>query len=106
MPNRSVSMQLLKAGEKEPELIFVNAANNKWKSPGEGWLGPQAGVWKQLHEGLYLMDPMNKEELAFCKDLFLDKCFTLEDGTSTYHFSGGGGQWQVLGVFQPTIAEA
>jgi hypothetical protein len=99
MPNHSVSMQLLKKGEREPELVFVNAATSKWKSPGEGWLGPQAGVWIQAPEGLHLMDPANKDELAFCRDLFLDKCVTLEDGTSTYRFSGGAGQWQVLGVF-------
>lgn len=99
MPNHSVSMQLTKKGEKEPELVFVNAATNKWKSPGDGWLGPQAGVWVQLPDGLHLMDPANKDELAFCWGLSLEKCFTLEQGLATYRFSGGEGNWQVLGVF-------
>ena len=51
MPNQSVSMQLLKKGENEPELVFVNAATGKWKSPGEGWLGPQNGGWTLLPDG-------------------------------------------------------
>ena len=83
MPNHSISMQLLKEGQTEPELVYVNAITGKWKSPG----------------GLHLMDPANKEELAFCWGLSLDKCFTLEQGTSTYRFSGGAGNWQILGVF-------
>jgi len=99
VPNHSVSMQLLKKGQNEPELVFVNAATGKWKSPGDGWLGPQAGVWSQLPDGLHLLDPANKEELAFCWALQLEKCVTLEYGTSSYRFSGGEGQWQVLGVF-------
>jgi hypothetical protein len=99
MPSRSVSMQLIKTGESEPELVFVNGVTNKWKSPGDGWLGPQAGVWSQLEDGLHLMDPASKDELAFCRGLVLDTCFTLEDGNSAYQFSGGEGQWQILGVF-------
>jgi hypothetical protein len=99
MPNHSISMQLLKEGQTEPELVYVNAVTGKWKSPGDGWLGPQAGVFTQLPDGLHLMDPANKEELAFCWGLSLDKCFTLEQGTSTYRFSGGAGNWQILGVF-------
>lgn len=99
MPNQSVSLQLLKAGETEPELLYVNAANNKWKSPGSGWLGPQAGVWNQHPDGVHLMDPSNAQELAFCKGLVVTTCFTLEHGDSNYQFSGGAGQWQVLGIF-------
>ncbi len=100
VPNQSVSMQLTKKGETEPELVHVNAANSKWKSPGEGWLGPQAGVWNQMEDGLHLMDPEGKGEMAFCKGLHLDKCFTLESGTSAYKFSGGAGKWDILGVFK------
>ena len=99
MPNQSVSMQLTKKGEKEPELVYVNATTGKWKSPGEGWLGPQNGGWNQLPDGLHLMDPTGKDELAFCWGLYLDKCFTLEEGASAYRFSGGEGKWQILGVF-------
>jgi hypothetical protein len=99
VPNHSISMQLLKKGEKEPELVYVNAATTKWKSPGEGWLGPQNGGWTQLPDGLHLMDPTGKLELAFCWALHLDKCFTLEQGTAVYDHSGGEGNWQILGVF-------
>jgi len=98
VPNQSVSLQLLKPGESELELLYVNASNNKWKSPGEGWLGPQAGVWTQLPDGLHLMDPANEVEVAFCKGLVFDTCFTLQHGDAAYRFSGGTGKWQVLGV--------
>ncbi len=98
MPNSSVSLRLVKTGESEPENLYVNAASNKWKSPGEGWLGPQAGVWTQFPDGLHLMDPAGKDEVAFCKGLNFDTCYTLEHGDSTYRIGGGSGQWQVLGV--------
>jgi hypothetical protein len=100
VPNQSVSMHLIKNGEAEQELVYVNAANNKWKSPGEGWLGPQAGVWTQMADGLRLMDPANKDELAFCRGLSLEKCYTLEQGNATYLSSGGAGKWEILGVFK------
>jgi len=98
VPHQSVSMQLLKTGENEPERLYVNAVSNKWKSPGAGWLGPQAGVWTQLPDGLHLMD-FAEQELAFCRGLIFETCYTLEHGDSTYQFSGGAGQWQILGVF-------
>jgi len=92
-------MQLVKKGETEPELVYVDASTKKWKSPGKGWLGPQAGVWTQFPDGVRLMDPANKEQLAFCKGLALDTCYVLEQGDSNYLFSGGLGKWEVLGVF-------
>ncbi len=98
MPNQSISLQLIKPGENEPELLYVNAINNKWKSPGEGWLGPQAGVWTQFPDGLHLMDPAGKDEVAFCRGLVFDNCHTLEHGASAYRISGGSGKWQVLGI--------
>ena len=99
MPTQSISLKLMKNGESEPEMLYVNRANGKWKSPGEGWLGPQAGIWNEFPGGLHLMDPHGKEEMALCKGLVFDTCFTLEHGTATYQFSGGDGLWQVLGVF-------
>jgi hypothetical protein len=99
-PNQSISLTLTKAGQTEPEIVYVNRANGKWRSPGEGWLGPQNGFWTQTAEGLYLMDPGNKDELAFCKGLNFDTCYTLDSGKSNYVFSKGAGTWQVLGVFQ------
>ena len=100
VPNQSVSLRLIKAGENDPEILYLNAANNKWRSPGEGWLGPQAGVWTQLADGVHIMDPAGKDELAFCKKLVFDTCYTLDNGSSTYAFSGGAGKWEVLGIFQ------
>ncbi len=99
MTTQSFSMNLTKKGQSEPELVYVNRLNNKWKSPGEGWLGPQAGVWTEAEDGLHLMDPTRKDEVAFCKKLDFDKCFTLEHGDAKYPLGGGDGLWQVLGVF-------
>ena len=90
-------MQLNKTGETEPELVFIDGSTKKWKSPGKGWLGPQAGIWTGFPDGLRLMDPVGKEELAFCKGLDLDKCTVLQTGTSTYAPSGGKGKWEILG---------
>lgn len=99
MPNQSISLRLTKKGENEPEMLYVNRASTKWKSPGEGWLGPQAGVWHELPDGLHLMDPENTMELAFCKGLVFDTCYTLDHGKSAYQHSGGAGEWEVLGIF-------
>jgi len=92
-------MQLVKKGETEPELVYINAVTNKWKSPGEGWLGPQAGLFTQFADGVHLMDPVGKDEMAFCKGLVLDTCFVLQQGASAYQFSGGAGKWEILGIF-------
>ena len=99
MANQSISLRLLKEGETEPEIVYVNRANSKWKSPGDGWLGPQAGVWSEFAGGLHLMDPEGKQEVAFCEKLVFDTCYTLDHGASIYRISGGEGQWQVLGIF-------
>ncbi len=98
MPNQSISLQLLKPGQSDPEILYVNASNNKWKSPGAGWLGPQAGMWIQQSDGLHLMDPANEQEVAFCRALVFDTCQTLEHGDSAYRVSGGAGKWQILGI--------
>ncbi len=99
MPNQSISLNLTKKGQTEPEIVYVNRANSKWKSPGEGWLGPQSGVWTEMPDGVRLMDPEGKQELAFCSKLIFDTCYTLDHDAATYKFSGGVGMWQVLGVF-------
>lgn len=99
MANQTISLKLVKKGESEPEILYINRANQKWKSPGEGWLGPQAGIWRETPDGLHLMNPEGKDELAFCEKLVFDTCYTLDHGPSEYRFSGGAGQWQVLGVF-------
>lgn len=99
MPNQSISLNLTKKGQADPEIVYVNRVNRKWKSPGDGWLGPQAGVWNEFPDGVYLMDPEGKEELAFCEKLDFDTCYTLDHGKAAYKFSGGNGNWQVLGVF-------
>ena len=99
MANQSISLRLLKEGETEPEIVYVNRASSKWKSPGEGWLGPQAGIWTEMPDGVHLKDPEGKLEMAFCKTLDFDTCYTLDHGDATYPFSGGDGLWQVLGVF-------
>ncbi|MBS0576296.1 MAG: hypothetical protein JSS45_07730 [Proteobacteria bacterium] len=99
-PNQSISLTLNRDGQSEPEIVYVNRANGKWRSPGEGWLGPQNGFWTQAPEGLYLMDPDRKKELAFCKGLKFDTCYTLDSGKSSYRSGEGHGVWQVLGVFQ------
>jgi len=99
VPNQSVSLRLTKVGETEPEMIYAKTAGNKWRSPGEGWLGPQAGVWNQRPDGLHLMDPDNKLELAFCRGLVFDTCFTLESGHSNYRYSHHMGEWEILAVF-------
>ena len=98
MPTDCLSLKLIKPGENEPELVYVHRNTGKWKSPGEGWLGPQSGVWRELPDGLHLMDPQNNDEVAFCWGLFFDKTFTLEHGASVYRHSGGDGNWEVLGV--------
>ena len=106
MANQSVSLRLTKKGETEPEIVYAHKANGKWRSPGEGWLGPQAGVWKELPEGLYLLDPAGDKELAFCKGLVFDTCYTLDNGNSKYHFSGGAGKWEVLGIFEAAAPQS
>ncbi|MBS0194772.1 MAG: hypothetical protein JSR34_11050 [Proteobacteria bacterium] len=93
-------MTLSRKGQTEPEIVYVNRANGKWRSPGDGWLGPQNGFWTQTKDGLYLMDPEKKLELAYCKHLMFDTCYTLDSGKSTYRGGEGHGEWQVLGVFQ------
>jgi len=98
--NQSVSLKLTKKGEAEPEIVYAHKANGKWRSPGEGWLGPQSGIWKETKDGLYLMDPEDKLQLAFCKGLVYDTCYTLDNGKSEYKHSGGAGFWEVLGIFE------
>jgi hypothetical protein len=92
-------MQLVKTEETDPELVYVDGATKKWKSPGKGWLGPQAGIWTQFPDGFRLMDPAGKEELAYCKALDLGTCTVLQQGASNYAFSGGKGKWEILGIF-------
>ncbi|MEO8742648.1 MAG: hypothetical protein ABI365_05590 [Lysobacteraceae bacterium] len=48
---------------------------------------------------MHLKDPEGKQEMAFCKTLDFDTCYTLDHGDATYSFSKGKGLWQVLGVF-------
>jgi hypothetical protein len=103
-PNQSISLTLTRNGQTEPEIVYVNRANGKWRSPGEGWLGPQNGFWTQTPEGLYMFDPDKKIELAFCKGLMFDTCYTLDSGKSNYRGGEGNGTWQVLGVFQASAS--
>lgn len=91
-----IALKLVAVDQNRPEGVEVFAANNHWKSPGDGWLGAAEGVWNQVPEGLFLMDAANRRQLALRQGC---RFATVDDGSNgraIYPDSGGVGNWTVV----------
>ena len=96
MARVSIALQLTNINQATPEGVQVFAKDNQWQSPGGGWLPLQNGVWNQLPEGLYLMDPQDALQFVLCLGCIFDTCTEGDSGQTRYPQSGDVGSWKVV----------